>query len=133
MLNTSISRRSFLRRSMVLAGGVVVAPAALQGLTALGTNGRVSAASGDGGYGPLFPTADLRDGVARISLPEGFQYRSLGVAGTPMADGNPTPLAHDGMAAYRHRGRIRLVRNHEDRNAPGAGSTGGDPAQKYDP
>jgi uncharacterized protein len=133
MLNTSISRRSFLRRSMVLAGGVVVAPAALQGLTALGTNGRVSAAPGDGGYGPLFPTADLRDGVERISLPEGFQYRSFGVAGTPMADGNLTPLAHDGMAAYRHGGRIRLVRNHEDRNLPGLGSTAGDDAQKYDP
>jgi hypothetical protein len=92
MLNPPISRRSFLRRSMVLAGGVVVAPAALQGLTTLGTNGRVYAAPGDGGYGPLFPTADLRDGVARISLPEGFQYRSLGVAGTPMSDGNLDPL-----------------------------------------
>src|SRR5919109_5370873 len=84
MLNTSISRRSFLRRSMVIAGGVVVAPAALQGLTALGTNGRVSAAPGDGGYGRLAPTADLRDGVERIALPADFQYRSLGVAGTPM-------------------------------------------------
>jgi uncharacterized protein len=133
MLNTSISRRSFIRRSMVLAGGVFVAPAALQGLTALGTNGRVSAASGDGGYGPLFPTADLRDGVERISLPEGFQYRSFGVAGTPMSDGNLTPLAHDGMAAYHDGKLIRLVRNHEDRNTPRKGSTAGDPTKKYDP
>jgi len=133
MFNTPMNRRSFLRRSAVLAGGALVAPAALQGLTALGTNGRAYAAPGNGGYGPLFPTADLRDGVERISVPRGFQYRSFGVAGTPMSDGNLTPLAHDGMAAYHHRGRIRLVRNHEDRNAPGAGSTGGDPAKKYDP
>jgi hypothetical protein len=128
-----MNRRSFLRHSTVLAGGAVVAPIPLQGLTALGTNGRAYAALGDGGYGPLSPTADLRDGVERISLPQGFQYRSFGVAGTLMSDGNLTPLAHDGMAAFRRRGRIRLVRNHEDRNAPGAGSTAGDPAKKYDP
>lgn len=133
MLNTAMNRRSFLRRSAVLASGALVAPAVLPGLTALGTKGRVYAASGDGSYGPLFPTADLRDGVQRISLPEGFQYRSFGVAGTPMSDGNLTPLAHDGMAAYRHRGMIRLVRNHEDRNLPGLGSTAGDLTKKYDP
>ncbi len=131
--NTTMSRRSFLRRGAVLTGGALVAPAVLQGLALLGTNGRVYAAPGDGGYGPLFPTADLRDGVLRISLPAGFQYRSFGVAGTLMSDGNLTPLAHDGMAAYRHGRRIRLVRNHEDRNAPGVGSTAGDPTKKYDP
>jgi hypothetical protein len=87
---------------MALAGGALGAPAARHGLTALGTHGRVAAASGDGGYGALFPTADLRDGVARLSLPEGFQSRSFGVAGTPLPDGHPTPLAHDGMAAYRN-------------------------------
>jgi uncharacterized protein len=37
------------------------------------------------------------------------------------------------MAAYRNGKMIRLVRNHEDRNAPGDGSTGGDPSTKYDP
>jgi secreted PhoX family phosphatase len=133
MPNTTMSRRSFLRRGAVLAGGALVTPAVLQSLALLGTKGRVYAASGDGGYGPLFPTADLRDGVLRISLPAGFQYRSFGVAGTLMSDGNLTPLAHDGMAAYRHGRTIRLVRNHEDRNAPDMGSTAGDPTKKYDP
>jgi uncharacterized protein len=39
------------------------------------------------------------------------------------------------MAAFpdRKRDRVRLVRNHEDRNPAGAGSVGGDPAAKYDP
>ncbi len=52
-----------------------------------------------------------------------------------MSDGNPTPLALDGMAAFHggRRGQVRLVRNSEDRNAAGAGSVGGDPTAKYDP
>ena len=52
-----------------------------------------------------------------------------------MSDGNPTPLALDGMSAFRgaRRGKVRLVRNSEDRNLPGEGSVGGDPAAKYDP
>jgi secreted PhoX family phosphatase len=51
-----------------------------------------------------------------------------------MSDGNLVPLAHDGMASFvMPDGTIRLVRNHEDRNSPGNGSTGGNPATKYDP
>jgi secreted PhoX family phosphatase len=92
------------------------------------------AAKGDGGYGELHPTKDLRDGVQRLALPKGFQYRSFGFAGTPMADGDLTPLAHDGMAAFAlPNGNIRLIRNHEDRNPPGRGSLGGDRTKKYDP
>jgi uncharacterized protein len=130
-IETPFNRRTFLKRGATVVGGVV----ALQGLSAIGASGsRVAAAPGDGAYGPLVPTPDLRDGVVRISLPQGFKYRSFGMAGSLMTDGNKTPLAHDGMAAFVMRsGRIRLVRNHEDRNAPGAGSTAGDPSKKYDP
>jgi uncharacterized protein len=42
-----------------------------------------------------------------------------------MSDGNVTPLALDGMAAFPHPSDhrlIRLIRNHEDRNPQGAGS-----------
>jgi secreted PhoX family phosphatase len=51
-----------------------------------------------------------------------------------MADGFPTPIGHDAMAAYAMpNGNIRLVRNHEDKNAAGAGTLDGPPAMKYDP
>jgi secreted PhoX family phosphatase len=52
-----------------------------------------------------------------------------------MSDGNKTPLAHDGMAAFvdSANGTIRLVRNHEDRNGPNAGTVPGPAALRYDP
>jgi secreted PhoX family phosphatase len=85
---------------------------------------RIGAAADAGGYGPLVPTPDLRDGVSRIALPKGFQYRSFSLAGATMSDGHRVPLGHDGMAVFNTPdGRFRLVRNHEDRNGPGAGST----------
>jgi secreted PhoX family phosphatase len=50
-----------------------------------------------------------------------------------MSDGNLTPLAHDGMAVFNMPdGRFRLVRNHEDRNGPNAGSVAGDVSKRYD-
>ncbi len=121
--NRHVDRRSFLRGAMTAAGAVAGVPA-LQGLEILGATGRVSAARGRGGYGPLVPTPDLRDGVERISLPEGFQYRTFSPAGAVMSDGNRVPLAHDGMGVFNMPdGRFRLVRNHEDRNGGGRGTT----------
>jgi secreted PhoX family phosphatase len=119
-MSRHIERRQFLRSALAAAGGVAALPA-LAGL-GLAANGRVHAAPGKGGYGPLFPTPDLRDGALRIALPEGFQYRSFSPAGAMMSDGNLVPLAHDGMGAFNIDGRFRLVRNHEDRNPPGAGT-----------
>ena len=50
-----------------------------------------------------------------------------------MSDGNKVPLAHDGMGVFNMEdGKFRLVRNHEDRNAPGAGSAAIDAAKSYD-
>ena len=126
-----LNRRIFLKGALAAGAGAVLAPT-LGGLSALGTTGRAYAAPGDGGYGPLVPTADQRDGAMRIALPRGFKYRSFGVAGTPMSDGNLTPLAHDGMAVFNIDGKFRLVRNHEDRGAPNAGSVKGPNATKYD-
>ncbi|MPZ15170.1 MAG: DUF839 domain-containing protein [Chloroflexi bacterium] len=137
---TNVTRRAFLTRSAALATGAALGPSLLQGLTvrsALGASdalARRRPQDGGGDYGSLQPQADLRDGVERLALPDGFRYRSFGVGGTPMADGNLTPLAHDGMAAFRLKnGNVLLIRNHEDRNGPGAGSLGGDPSTKYDP
>ena len=123
VVKSGLARRQFLRGAVTAAGAVAAIPA-MQGLNFLGNHGRASAAKGFGGYGPLVPTADLRDGVQRLALPEGFRYRSFSVAGTLMSDGNKVPLAHDGMGLFNaHDGKFRLVRNHEDRNGPNNGST----------
>jgi secreted PhoX family phosphatase len=122
-VNREFARRQFLRGVVMTAGGVA-AMSTLRGLELLGQHGRVYAQPGGGSYGPLHPTPDLRDGVKRIALPRGFKYRSFSHAGEWMSDGNRVPLAHDGMAVFNMPdARFRLLRNHEDRNAPGAGST----------
>jgi secreted PhoX family phosphatase len=58
--------------------------------------------------------ADWTTGLPLLLLPKGFEYVSFGWTGDPLANGFPTPAAHDGMAAFRGRGRsLTLVRNHE--------------------
>ena len=58
-----------------------------------------------------------------LAVPPDFSYVTFGEIGSPMSDGAPTPLALDGMAAFRGPcGTVRLIRNHEDRNAIGHGS-----------
>ena len=63
-------------------------------------SGSPGVAPDNGGYGPIGPVPDLADGVVRLHLPQGFQYRSFTPAGTPMTDGIITPGRHDGMAAF---------------------------------
>jgi uncharacterized protein len=66
------------------------------------------------GYGPLFPTNDAATGLPLLLLPAGFEYVSFGWTGDVLDNGQLTPSAHDGMAAFAAgRGRVRLVRNHE--------------------
>jgi uncharacterized protein len=126
MLNPKgAARRNFLKTS---AG--IGAFAALQALGLTGAS-RAWAQPGLGGYGPISPKPDLRDGALRIALPEGFQYRSMSVAGQTMSDGAKVPLAHDGTGVFYVDGRYRLVRNHEDRNNPNAGSISTD-AKSWD-
>jgi secreted PhoX family phosphatase len=128
-----ISRRGFLRGGATITAGAFALPA-LNGLGIMAQHGRAYASDGRGGYGPLSPVADLRDGVERLALPAGFHYRSISVAGTPMTDGNLTPLAHDGMAVFNTNDGFRLIRNHEDRNAAQSPnkSVGGPKPTKYD-
>jgi uncharacterized protein len=137
--NREVDRRGFLRGAAAVSGGALLAPAFLQGLAArLGHAAETGtplpkAGKGEGGYGVLQPTRDKHDGVARIALPAGFSYVSFGIEGTPMADGNPTPKAHDGMAAFRlPNGNIRLIRNHEIRDDPSHSTIIGDPNTAYD-
>ncbi|HEX9003081.1 MAG TPA: alkaline phosphatase PhoX [Blastocatellia bacterium] len=86
-----------------------------------------------GGYGPLNPKAARNTGETLLALPEGFEYNVLGKAGAKMSDGHPTPMAHDGMAAFNVNGQWRLVRNHEVNNGIGKeGAAFGNAAQAYD-
>ncbi|MEV8532102.1 alkaline phosphatase PhoX [Streptomyces sp. NPDC051211] len=63
-------------------------------------------------YGPLLP-----DPQGLLDLPEGFRYRVLSRAGSPLRSGEgPVPANCDGMGAFAAGGgRVRLVRNHENR------------------
>lgn len=133
---TTLDRRTFLRSGTLAAGGVLSA-GALDRLVAREAQARTRGHKHHGrsaGYGPLSRKADQR-GVEVLALPEDFSYVTFGYIGATMSDGNTTPLALDGMGAFAGQlhHQVRLVRNHEDRNLPDAGSVGGDPAAKYDP
>lgn len=116
-----IDRRGFLRRAGMSAAGLAALSGPLQSVFARSALavGSTGVAPNNGGYGPIGPVPDLADGVVRLHLPEGFQYRSFNATGTLSTDGIVTPGRHDGMAAFNWRGdRVRLVRNHEV-NGPG--------------
>ncbi len=128
------NRRGFIRTSTSLTGAALLAPS-LQGLVACAAtpDGRSratrpeAAARGAGGYGLL------RDAGPELALPAAFHYSVLSFTGKPMSDGNPTPVAFDGMAAFPlPNGNIRLVRNHENRNPALTARVKGDPGRAYD-
>lgn len=130
------SRRDFLRSSASFAGAAFLAPS-LPGLVARSRGvlpgdpaapAYRRAAPGEGGYGPL------RNAGPELALPAGFVYTVVSRAGMQMSDGNPTPNAFDGMAAFAlPNGNIRLIRNHENRDSPRTARVKGDPATAYDP
>ena len=119
-----MDRRAFLVRSAGVAGSGMVSAAAVEALASRAAQaGPLRHARSS--YGPPRPKADQR-GRFILALPAGFSYVTFGDIGSTMSDGNVTPLALDGMAAFRGpRGTVRLIRNHEDRNPPGPGSVGG--------
>lgn len=131
------TRRDFVRRAAGLAGAAAMAPS-LAGLVArsrdvLHAQGAPArtlvrhAAPGRGGYGPLSVV------TPELALPEGFSCAVLSRNGQPMSTGMPTPGAFDGMAAFAMPGgRIRLLRNHENRDTPAESRIKGDPARAYD-
>jgi secreted PhoX family phosphatase len=142
---SSLSRRQFLHRAAIMTGGTLASMTALGRLSA-----RVArAARGDSlrgpGYGPLAPVSPVNDlatlgfpelaGFPILALPRGFSYVAFSLIGGVLSDGHPVPMAHDGMAAFAHpteRRLVRLIRNHEDRAAPAAGSVLGPAATRYD-
>jgi hypothetical protein len=121
-------RRGFFKRSGAVAGAAVITATTLQTLTAHtawaqqaqpilpGRGGRRSRSEG---YGPLRPVKDQR-GVEVLALPAGFTYVTFSYTGDPLADGvSVVPRNHDGMTVFKAKdGLLRLIRNHEVRNAP---------------
>lgn len=128
---STITRRGFLLGAAGISKfpGLSVGGLAVYSEVAKTRGGlRPRAAFGDGGYGPLVPAGP------ELALPVGFQYVKLGVEGTLMSDGSPTPRAHDGMAAFPiPNGNVRLVRNHEDRESADRAIPRGSPDSAYDP
>jgi hypothetical protein len=119
------TRRDFLRHS---AGGIVSATT----LSLLASHSTLAHADdhemGLGrsrGYGPLARTPD-QNGEEILALPQGFSYVTFSKTGQPLMDGTGVvPRNHDGMACFaRPDGTIRLIRNHENRNAPGEPTLG---------
>lgn len=115
---SKMNRRGFLRHAVITAGSI-----ALQGLVARGARAdayqSLRATQGDGGYGKLYPMHSSNTKEVCLELPQGFRYTVLGKTGSTMSDGNPTPRAHDGMAAFSDGDTIRLIRNHEINNLRG--------------
>ena len=116
-----MDRRAFIARGLAATGGGALSAIALDRLA-------VRAALADKGghhgssYGAPTPKKDQR-GIEVLALPAGFSYVTFGHIASKMSDGHLTPLALDGMAAFRGpKGTVRLIRNHEDRNTAGNGS-----------
>jgi hypothetical protein len=109
-----MNRRNFLLTAAAGAGSLMFAGFAHRA--------RLFAETGDlakikaVGYGELFPTAAKNTGETLLALPKGFEYTVIGKKGDKLADGNPTPRAHDGMATFDGRGELRIIRNHEVAN-----------------
>jgi secreted PhoX family phosphatase len=119
--SNSSSRRTFFKRAV--AGGVVSSAT----LSTLGAHMALAHEDRDhqkrrgrrSDYGDLHLTPD-QDGNAILALPKDFRYVTFSKTGDAFGDGLVVPRNHDGMACFEARGSIvRLIRNHELRNAAG--------------
>jgi uncharacterized protein len=108
-----MDRRSFISAIGISSSGLALA------CSALSKRAETFAATPDlsslraAGYGQLIPTASKNTGEIYLALPKGFEYNVIGKLDAPLADGRVTPPLHDGMAAFKVKNELRLVRNHE--------------------
>ena len=118
------SRRNFLKRS---AGGVVSASTLtiLASHSAIADDHQPLGQGRERGYGPLRRARD-QNGQEILALPPGFSYVTFSKTGQPLMDGTGlVPRNHDGMGCFRGPdGTVRLIRNHENRNAAGVAFLG---------
>jgi len=104
-------RRAFLRRGAMGAGALWTVS-----LETLFTRQTLESPRVRGPYGAVSPKLDETTGLPLLQLPDGFRYRTFAWTGDLLADGEPCPASHDGMAVVDHAtepGHIILVRNHE--------------------
>lgn len=108
-----MNRRNFLWQMSFAASGSLLAFSGFQ------NRARVFAETGDltnfraVGFGELVPTAAKNTGETFLALPKGFEYNVFGKVKSQMTDGNATPPAHDGMATFKVKNELRVIRNHE--------------------
>jgi secreted PhoX family phosphatase len=104
----SVTRRQALARTGALGVGIAFTGA----VSELFAGTAAAQELGHTGYGPLVP-----DPNGLLDLPEGFRYQVLSREGDPLRSGEGrVPSNHDGMTALPgRRGRVHLVRNHENR------------------
>src|SRR5919106_606860 len=121
-MSQAISSRGFTRRSVLRYGAAAAGASALAGplfgLFARQVQAATRLDAITSPYGSIEPVRDQTTGLPLLQLPRGFSYKSFGWSGDPMADGKPTPMAHDGMAVVQTRvvdgeTEITLIRNHE--------------------
>jgi len=131
---TELDRRSFLKTGAAVTGGAAVAGGPFAGFLAA----PAVAGAGRDRQNVLRPVRDLRDGVERLQLPQGFQYRSFQPSSraTPLLldDGAKLPGRHDGMGAFAGRSphSVTLVRNHEENGSATNGAPVGTGTPVYD-
>ena len=123
-----MDRRGFVHRAAALGGTAYLAPW-LQGLVACGSSTAGPADTPPAlAYGPLLPGE-----CPHLALPTDFHCVLLNQSGTPMTGGAATPNAFDGMAAFPlSNGNIRLIRNHEMREAVATAVPFGNASLAYD-
>jgi len=108
-------RRSFLKTSLVAAGGLGLGVTAWSQLTHHRQPPGVHPA-----LGPLMLVNDQTTGLPLLKLPKGFRYHSFAWAGEKLADGYPGPRACDGMGVVNEQdGIVTLIRNQELRGSSG--------------
>jgi uncharacterized protein len=114
----TITRRSFLRRSSAVGGGLA-GMGALQAVGAQVAAGQSPGASA--GYGPLVAKPAQNDPAQVLRLPAAFNFEVVSRQGVPMSDGNPTPGIFDGTGSFAtDRDDVTiLIRNHENRRRAG--------------
>ena len=121
-------RRRFFKRTGALAGAVVTGTT----LSALTTHMALASTDDNNGrqlgrrrpgrrsdYGELQRTPD-QNGDVVLALPKDFRYVTFSKTGDAFGSGLMVPRNHDGMACFEGPGNVvRLIRNHEVRNAAG--------------
>jgi hypothetical protein len=108
-----MNRRNFLFQMSLATSGTFLALSGLESRArAFSKNGNLANLRAFG-FGELVPTKAKNTGETYLALPKGFEYNVLGKTKSPLADGRPTPPAHDGMATFQVKNELRIVRNHE--------------------